>query len=317
MNLRLLNAVAALVLALLLMLNARSVIHAHEQGVRLRFGEVIQIGLPPGAYLRWPVGERIEPVDMRIRFSDLESEPLADARGDTMRVDAWAVWRIRDLRRYYGATGADPARAAELLRPILREGLRGVAARGQWPQLRTGLPAGEREALIANANRRLKDELGMELLGIGIRRVRFTPEVEAVVIERMRLQKDAEVEALRAEALAQAAAVREAAASEDRAVAAEADARVAALTADARREAAALVAAEAARDPALARYFSALEAWRGGFGKPGDVLVLAKGSELAALRAKLKLDQKPAPAPAVPAPAPNTAPSQSRAPTAR
>lgn len=307
MNLRLLNIVAALVLTLLLLLNARTVVQAHEQGVRLRFGEVTQVGLPPGAYLRWPVGERIETVDMRARFSDLESEPVQDARGDTLRVDAWAVWRIRDLPRYYAATGADPARAAELLRPVLREGLRRAYAADQWPAQRTGLPAAAREALVAQANQRLRRELGLEVLSVGIRRLRFTPEVEAVVLERMRLQKDAEVEALRAEALAQAAAVRAAAATEDRAVAAEADAQVAALEAQARRDAAALIAAEAARDPALARYVQALEAWRSGFGKPGDVLVLARGSELAALRAKLKLDPQGA---ASPRPAPQPTPTK-------
>lgn len=295
MNLRLLNIVAALVLTLLLMLNARSVVQAHEQGVRLRFGEVTQIGLPPGSYLRWPIGERIETVDMRTRFSDLESEPVQDARGDTMRVDAWAVWRIRDLPRYHAATGADPARAAELLRPVLREGLRRAHAGGAWPELRTGLPAPARAALVAGANQRLVRELGVELLSVGIRRVRFAPEVEAVVLERMRLQKDTEVDALRAEALAQAAAVRAAAATEARAMEAEAEARIAALAEQGRRDAAALIAAEAARDPALARYVLALDAWRGGFGKPGDVLVLARGSELAALRAKLKLEKKPAP----------------------
>lgn len=301
MNLRWLNALALALLVLLLALNSRGVVSAHEAGIRLRQGEAVAIGLPPGAYWRWPLLETLQTVDMRTRFTDLHGEEMIDLLDETMAVDAWVVWNIRDLPRYYRATGADRDRAAALMRPVLSEGLALAYAGASWPEQRPGLAPAVRADIVAAANRKLGPELGIQVLDLGIRRVRFTALGESMVLERMRLAREDQVAALRAEALTQARAVRDAAQQEALPVLTDAEARVVQIEAAARRDAAALIAAEAARDPALARYWQALETWRGGFGKRGDVLVLAEGSELARLRAKLKLDKAAAPAAGAPA----------------
>lgn len=296
MNLRLLNLATLGLLVFLLVLNSRTVIPAHERGVRLRFGEVTHIGIAPGAVWRLPLVEEVQHIDMRARLADLDREDYADSRGDAMRVEGWVVWRIRDLPRYYLRTGADPARVTALLQPVLREGLQRAFAAAPWPELRGGLAAATLAGIVHQGNLKLQREIGVEVLTLRLRRISYTPEVQAVVIERMRLARDSQAAALRAEALEQAAAVRGAAEDEQRAVLAEADAQATRLRGEGARAAAAVLAATAARDPALAAYWQALTAWRRGFGKPGDVFVLAQDSDLAALRAKLHLDP-PAPAP--------------------
>lgn len=300
MNLRLLNYITLGLLALVLVLSSRSVVPAHERGVMLRFGDVTRIGLEPGVYWRLPVAETLRRIDMRTRFSDLDQEEYVDARGDAMRVDAWVTWRIRDLPRFYLRTGADNARAAELLQPVLREGLRRAFAAALWPEQRAGLPAETLQGIVRQSNQKLERELGVELLSLRIKRISFTPPVQAVVIERMRLARDSQAATLRAEALEQAAAVRGAGEQEQRGILAQAEQDVTRLRAEAAREAAARVAEVARQDPALARYWQALADWQRGFGKPGDVFVLAEGSELAALRNKLHLENPAPPAPAKP-----------------
>lgn len=294
MSLRLLNLAALVLLLGLLALNSRSVIATHERGVLLRFGEVVAMGVGPGVVWRLPLLETVERVDLRTRFSDLDRQEFSDARGDAMRVDAWVVWRVRELPRYYIRAGADPVRVAALLQPALQEGLQRAFAAAPWPVQRTGLPPETLAAIVRATNERLGRELGIELLSLQVKRVAFVPAVEAVVLDRMRLARDAEATALRAEALAQAAAVREAALAEQRAVLAGAEAQAARLRGEATVEAAALLTAAAAPDPALARYWRAVDAWRRSFGKPGDVFVLAADSELAALRRTLHLDKAPA-----------------------
>lgn len=296
MNLRLLNLLTLALLVLVLALNSRTVIPAHERGVVLRFGDITHIGMPPGVYWRLPVVEQVQRVDMRTHFSDLDRDDYRDARGDAMRVDAWVTWRIRDLPRFYLRTGADNARTAELLQPLLREGLQRAIAAAPWPELRAGLPAEALQGIVRQANLKAQRELGIELLALRVKRLAYTPAVQAVVIDRMRLARTAQVAALRAEALEQAAAVQAAAQQEQRATLAQAEQDAAALQADGAREAAAILAAAARPDPALARYWRALEDWRRGFGKPGDVFVLAAGSDLAALRQHLHLDTPAAPA---------------------
>ena len=108
--------------------------------------------------------------------------------------------------------------------------------------------------------------------------------------------RDSQATAVRAETNAQVASVR--ATSDEQAAAERADAaaQVARIQADARQSAEAAIAPVALRDPAFARYWRAVTEWRRSFGKPGDLFVLARDSDLAALRATLPLD-KPAPAP--------------------
>lgn len=303
MNLRLLNLLTLGLLALVLLLNSRTVVPAHERGVVLRFGEVTRIGLEPGVYWRLPLAETVQRIDMRTRLSDLDREDYADVRGDAMRVDAWATWRIRDLPRFYLRTGADDARAAELLQPLLREGLRRAFATASWPEQRAGLPPGALQGIVHQANQKLGRELGIEIVTLRLKRISFPPPVQAVVVERMRLARDSQAVALRAEALEQAAAVRTAGEQEQRAVLDQAALEAARLRAEGEREAAARLAAVARQDPALARYWGALRDWQRDFGKPGDVFVLAEGSDLAALRQKLHLNK---PAPAAPAPVKET-----------
>lgn len=293
MNMRWLNALAGVLLLLLLALNSRSVVSAHEVGVRLHQGEAIEVGLPPGVYWRWPLLETIQTVDVRTRVSLLPGEEMIDLLDDTMAVDAWVVWDIRDLKRYYLTTGADRERATALMRPVLVEALQHAFAGAAWPEQRLGLAAAVRARVVADADHKLGPELGIRVRDIGIRRVRFTNLGESMVLERMRLAREDQVAALRAEAQEQARAVRDAAQQEAVAVTAAAETEAVAIEAAGRRDAAAVLAAEAARDPALARYWQALQQWRSGFGKPGDVLVLAEGSELARLRAKLPPNPKP------------------------
>lgn len=297
MNMRWLNLLAFVLLGVLLLLNSRTVVPAPDRGVMLRFGEITRIGLAPGVYWRLPLIDTLQRVDMRARFSDLEREDYADAQGDHRGVEAWVVWRIRDLPRYYLRTGADPVRAAELLRPVLHEGLQRGFAATTWAEQPGGLPAPVLRDIAAAGSARLQRELGIEILSLQLRRVSLTSPVEATVIERMRLARESQATALRAEALEQALAVTTAAGQEQRAVLDEAAVQAARLRDDGAREADALQAGVTARDPGLARYWRALEGWRRGFGKPGDVLVLAEDSELAALRRKLHLDEPASPVP--------------------
>ena len=141
MNFRLLNQAMLGLVAFLLVLNSRTVISAQERGVLLRFGEVTQVGLEPGVVWHWPVVDEMQLVDVRPRYSDLDRGDYVDARGDTMRVDAWVVWRIRDVPRYFLRAGADSERVTTLIQPVLREGLRRAFATAPWPEHRAGLPA--------------------------------------------------------------------------------------------------------------------------------------------------------------------------------
>lgn len=296
MNFRLLNQAMLGLVAFLLVLNSRTVVSAQERGVLLRLGDVTQVGIEPGVVWHLPVVDEIQLVDVRPRHADLDRGDYVDARGDTMRVDAWVTWRIRDLPRYYLRAGADPERVMTLIQPVLREGLQRAFVAAPWPELRAGLPAGVLQEIVRQGNQVALRESGIELLSLRLRRISYEPEVQSVVIDRMRLARDSQATALRADANAQVAAVRAVSDEQVAAERAKTDAQVARIRSDAGQRAETALASVAVRDPAFARYWRAVTDWRRSFGKPGDVFVLARDSDLAALRATLPID-KPAAVP--------------------
>lgn len=293
MSPRFLNLFALAVLAGLLLLNSFVVVPEGERGILHRFGETIRIGLPPGRYFRFPLIDRLQRVDVRLRRSDVGPGDYRDAAGRPMRVEAWVVWRVSDVPSYLRGTGADPGRAAVMLVPAVQEGLRRAFAEGRWVAHRQGLPAQLRREIARDSSRLLRDALGVEVVDVRVRRFSPAPEERALLLRGMQTAREAEVQRLRAAANQEAESLRLAGAREREGVLRTARAAAAAE----QRKAEASLTAIAARDrrqaPGFHRFWRALQAWRRDFGKPGDVFVLGSESELRAYRRKSK-DNGPA-----------------------
>lgn len=284
MTARFLNLLAPVILGALL-LNGIVVIPEDGRGVRQRLGEVTRIGLPPGLYFPVPLLDRIQIVDLRTRVSDIGRAGYVDAGNNAMRVDAWMVWRIRDLPRYYLGTGADAERAAELLAAPVQEALRRALAGMDWAKARRGLPAPVLEAIARESSAAALRELGVEILEVRLRRTAYTAPVQDVVLQRLRVERESEAARLRNDAAVRADAIAAAALREREALLADARRKAQARRADAEATAAAILAAARRQEPAFYRFWDGLRRWRQDFGKPGDVLVLAPDSPL---RAHLK-----------------------------
>lgn len=284
MSMRFLNGLALVVLLVLLGLTAVAVVPEGERGLFYRFGELARVGLPPGRYLRWPLVDRLERVDMRLQITDIGRSEYHDAEGAPMLAEAWVVWRVEDLPRYLRGTGADPERAAVMLLPAVQAGLRRAFAEDRWAAHRRGLPEDRLATVAREASRGAGSSLGIAIAEVRVRRLAPLPAEQARLLQRQREARLQEVARLRAATAQEALEVRAAAAQERDALLQ--DARTAAAQRRRAAEAAALAQALAARRqaPTFHRYWQALAAWRRAFGKPGDVLVLGSASELRASR---------------------------------
>jgi membrane protease subunit HflC len=279
---RFLNLLALGILAALLLLNCLSVVPEGSVGLRQRLGTPDPASLPPGLYFRLPLLDRIQLVDMRTRISDTGSAEYLDAGNQGMRLEAWVSWRVTDLPRYAAGAGAEPERAVALLTPMVEAALRRALARASWAQHRHGLPASRLAEIVAASSAAARREIGVEILAVGVRRVAFTAPVQEVVLERLRIERESEAARLRNDAAVQADIISAAAAREGDVLLTQARQQAAARTALGEAEAAAIIATARRQDPAFFRFREGLQRWRQGFGKPGDVLVLAPGSPLRA-----------------------------------
>ena len=117
-------------------------------------------------------------------------------------------WRVVDVGKYYIATNGDEARAKVLLANRVNNDLRdeiGVRTLHE-------VVAGERDQMMANLTAGLqkaaRDDLGVEIIDVRVKRIDFPDEVSDDVFNRMRADREKEAQQYRSEGLELAEKIR-------------------------------------------------------------------------------------------------------------
>ncbi|WP_185802649.1 protease modulator HflC [Pontivivens nitratireducens] len=198
---RLVLAIAAVVLLLVLLLSSIFVVNERQRALVLQFGQIKDVKEEPGIGFKIPFIQQVVYYDDRILSLDtdsLEVTPLDDRR---LVVDAFARWRISDVERFRERTGADgdfaiiagQQRLQTVLNSALREVLGSVTSN-------TVLSA-DRVALmnqIRDQAARETAELGIEVVDVRIKRADLPEQNLEETFNRMRAEREREAEDERA-----------------------------------------------------------------------------------------------------------------------
>ena len=277
----------------------------NTQAIVVRFGEIQSVKTEPGIYFKLPFAfmdaDRVQFVsDQALRF-DLDNIRVQVSGGKFYEVDAFVVYHISDARRFRQAISADRDAAEARLRTRLDSALRRVyGLRGFEAAL-----SEERASMMREVRNELTpdaENLGLTITDVRIRRTDLTQEVSQQTFERMKAERLAEAELIRARGNEQGQRRR-----------AIADRQVVEILAEARRESEIIrgqgdaernrVFGEAfSKDPDFFAFYRSMEAYRQSLGTTDTTLVLNPDSEF--FRYFGDLTGKPAADPA-PAPAAN------------
>jgi membrane protease subunit HflC len=268
-----------IVLALLLPLvvalsNAFYVVQANEYGVLLRFGKVVDAGVQPGLHLMIPLADDVHKLDARVQVSDGESTVFGTADKQALVLDSYALWRIVDPRKYYAATGGSSHETETLLLPLLHDAL-GEALAGH--NLRDVLVSGQAPSLARvtpQLDAAARQQLGISVLDLHLRRVRYPDRMLDAVYQRMETTFQSQAETIRAEGKAAADVLLANAGNDRRSIVADATRQADTLRGEGDGQAAAILARTVGADQEFYRFFRSLAAYRASFSKPGDVLIL-------------------------------------------
>ncbi|MFZ1813931.1 MAG: protease modulator HflC [Rhizobiaceae bacterium] len=274
----------AVIVALFLILayNSVFVVNEREQAIVLRFGEIQDVKTTPGLYFKAPLGfmeaDNIQIIeDRKLRF-DLDDIRVQVSGGKFYEVDAFVVYRISDPRTFRSAVSGDLNSAEARLRTRLDSALRRVyGLRGFESAL-----SDERISMMREVRDQLRPDavsLGIEIEDVRIRRTDLTKEVSDQTYERMKAERLAEAELIRARGREKAQTLR-----------AVADRQVVALVADAQRESEILrgegegernrIFAEAfTKDEAFFEFYRSMAAYREALVKSGTTMVLSPNSD--------------------------------------
>jgi membrane protease subunit HflC len=173
-------------------LSSLFIVDEREKALVLRFGRVVNVQEDPGLAFKLPFVDEVVKYDDRIlslEVGPLEVTPLDDRR---LVVDAFARYRITDVRRFREAVGVGSEAAAEsrldnIMRDQTREVLGTVSSNDILSSDRAALMLRIRNGAIAQAQ-----DLGLEVIDVRLKRTDLPQANLEATFARMRAERERE-----------------------------------------------------------------------------------------------------------------------------
>ena len=189
--------------------NSLFVVNQTEQALVVQLGNPVRVIKTPGLSAKIPFFQQVTFFDKRILELEGESGEVITADRKNIIVDAFLLFRISDVLRFYQAVKEE--RIARLrLAPILNSSLRRVLGEQQFEALLSGERSQVmhqiRDEVAAEAK-----ELGIEIVDVRIRRSDLPTDNQNAVFERMRTERQRLAAGFRAQGDQQAQEIKSAA----------------------------------------------------------------------------------------------------------
>ena len=186
---------------MLLAYNSFFVVNLREQAIVVRFGEIQDVKTEPGIFFKMPLAlfelDNVQIIENRKLRFELDDIRVQVSGGKFYEVDAFVVYSIEDARKFRSTVGGDLTQAEARLRTRLDSALRrAYGVRGFEAAL-----SEERSAMMREVRDQMRgdaSQLGLNIEDVRIRRTDLTKEVSDQTYERMKAERLAEAELIRA-----------------------------------------------------------------------------------------------------------------------
>ena len=188
-----------LFLVFVLLTQSIYVVKETERAVKLRFGEIVEYDVEPGLHFKLPVVNTVRKFDARILTLDAAPQSYLTSEKKALTVDSFVKWRVSDVAKYYTTSGGDEERLRRLLIQRVDAGLRNEFGSRTVKEV----VSGQRDQLMDKLSNQLnliaKDELGVEVIDLRVKKIDLPPEVSESVFNRMRTERERLAKELRAQ----------------------------------------------------------------------------------------------------------------------
>jgi membrane protease subunit HflC len=277
-NNRSLLIVGGLAAAAWLASNSLYVVDETERAVKLRFGEIIEENIQPGLHVKVPITQTVRKFDTRLLTLDTDTSRYLTLEQKAVIVDSYVKWQVVNPTRYYEATSGDEMVAERLIQPRVDEGLRNEFGRLNLQQIiaerRDDLMTGPTEELDAL----MREELGVAIRDIRIKRIDLPDDVTSAVFERMRSEREREAREWRAQGREESERIRANADRRRQVLLAQANERSETLRGEGDAQAASIFSEAYSQDGEFFAFWRSLEAYRESFSGDSNLLVLEPDS---------------------------------------
>lgn len=269
----------AIIAALLFLIGKSSIytINEWERGLKFQFGEFSGEEIQPGLNFKVPIANTVEKYDIRIQTMDKNPEDFLTADQETIFIDSFVKWKIKDLQTYFKSVNTK-TRAENRLQQKVNNSLKEQIAKRTFSQVVTD----DRVAIMQLVQSAVDSEaaaIGIEVIDVRLKRVDLSDKIEGNVFARMRSERERIAKEFRATGDEKAIQIR-----------ADADRQKQVIIADAIRESQILrgngdaqstkIYADAfGRDENFYELYRSLEAYKKTFESGNDLMVIDPKSE--------------------------------------
>ena len=269
-------------LALLLVIGISQslyIVSETERAVKLRFGEIVEFDVPPGLHFKLPIVNAVRKFDARILTLDAAPQSYLTSEKKALSVDSFVKWRVSDVAKYFTTTGGDEERLRRLLIQRVDAGLRNEFGSRTVKEV----VSGQRDELMDKLSNQLnviaKEELGIEVIDLRVKKIDLPPEVSESVYNRMRTERERLARELRAEGTEIAVEIRAKADKERTIILADAYKIAEETRGDGDAIATATYAEAYSKDPEFYDFTRSLKAYQATFENKGDILLINPDSD--------------------------------------
>ncbi|WP_404413481.1 protease modulator HflC [Vreelandella aquamarina] len=259
--------------------NSLYVVDETQRAVKLRFGEVVQENIQPGLHFKVPITQTIRKFDTRLLTLDTDTSRYLTLEQKAVIVDSYVKWQVVNPTRYYEATAGDELMAIRLIQPRVDESLRNEFGRLDLQEI----IAERRDDLMTVPTEELdslmRDELGVAIRDIRIKRIDLPEDVSAAVFDRMRSEREREAREWRAQGQEEAERIRANADRRRTVLIAQANERSETLRGEGDAEAARVFSEAYSQDAEFFSFWRSLNAYRESFADSDNLLVLEPDSD--------------------------------------
>jgi membrane protease subunit HflC len=281
---RLISIVVAAAVVLSLLASSVFVVDQHRYAVVYALGELREVIKEPGLRFKLPPPfQNVIYLDKRLQTLDTsDGERFLTAEKKDLVVDAFVKWRINDPRQYLIAIGgsggqSSAERGAERMAQAVQVALNAEIGTRKVSEV----VSGQREQLAAALRERIAAgtrQLGVEVVDVRLKRVDFTPQVNAALYERMKADRQRVANETRSTGAAEASQIRADAERQRSVILAEAYRDAETIKGEGDAKASQIYAQSFGKNPEFYRFYRSMEAYRATFKGRSDVLVLDSNS---------------------------------------
>jgi membrane protease subunit HflC len=259
--------------------NTLYVISEFERGITLRFGQLIEADIQPGLHVKIPFLDNVRRFDARILTVDAQPASFFTVEKKRLIVDSYAKWKIANVETYYKATTGLERNAENRLAKRINDGLRNQFGTRTLREV----VSGERDLLMKNITQELntsvRDELGIEIVDIRVKRIDLPQEVSSQVFRRMTAERDKEAQELRSTGKEKAEKIRASADRERTIELANAYRDAEELRGEGDAKAASIYAEAYQQDAEFYSFIRSLNAYKAAFSSKGDIMLVEPDSQ--------------------------------------